>query len=307
MARYALGRVAQLVLVTLGVTLLIYAAVFAIPGDPIRALAGQQALDPQVIANLHAKYHLDEPLLGQYGRYLLGLLHGDLGTDFHGRSVVDLMSQRWPVTINLALTAWFFELVFGVALGMFGAVRHGKVSDRLILVGSVAVISIPVFVLAYTAQILLGVNAGVFPIAGIQAGWPMSYLLPALVLASFGIISVSRLVRASVIENLHADYVRTARASGLRTMTTNRHVLRNSMIPVVTYLAIDLGFLLGGTVLIEGVFNLPGIGQLLFGSIQQQQGTVVVGVATILVLIFLSINLVVDLLYGTLDPRIRHV
>jgi ABC-type dipeptide/oligopeptide/nickel transport system permease component len=308
MGRYLLGRFAQLLLVFVGVTLLIYLAVFALPGDPIRNLAGHQQLPPATIADIRHQYHLDESFWQQYGRYMLGVLHGNFGTDFYGESVWSLMKDGWPVTLQLASMAWVFEIVIGAVLGVVTALRRGRLSDHTVLVLSVAIISIPAFVAAFAAQLLLGVKAGIFPIAGNEDGWPLSYILPALVLAAFGAASVTRLTRSSMIQSLQADYIRTAMAKGLpRSRIVIRHALRNSLIPVLTYVAIDLGYLLGGTVVVEGVFNLPGVGQLLFTSIRQQQGTVVVGVATALVMIFLLLNLLVDVMYGLLDPRIRVV
>lgn len=308
MSRYVIGRVLQLLFVFVGVTLLIYLAVFTLPGDPIRNLAGHQQLPPDTIASIRHLYHLDEPFWQQYGRYIGGVLHGNFGTDFYGQSVLSLMSQRWPVTLQLASMAWVFEIVLGVGFGVLSALRRGKPSDSTILLISVGLISIPAFVAAFAAQLLLGVKAGIFPIAGNQDGWPMSYILPALVLGAVGAASVTRLTRSSMIQTLHADFIRTAIAKDLpwRRIVV-RHALRNSLIPVLTFVALDLGYLLGSTVVVEGVFNLPGIGQLLFTSIQQQQGSVVVGVATALVMIFLLLNLVVDILYGMLDPRIRVV
>ncbi|NEE04047.1 ABC transporter permease [Phytoactinopolyspora halotolerans] len=307
MGRYIVSRLAQLVIVFFGVTLLIYAAVWALPGDPIRALAGDRPLSESVINALRDEHNLDDPLLVQYLKYMGGLLSGDFGTDFSGRPVWDQMAQRWPVTMRLALTAWVIEAIVGIVLGLIAALRRGRWPDHTILLFSIAVISIPIFVLAYTAQLVLGVNAGIFPVSGISDGWPRSYILPALILAAFGTAQVGRLVRASVLENLRADYVRAAVAKGLsRRRVVSVHVLRNSLIAAVTFLGIELGFLLGGTIVIEGVFNVPGVGQLLFRSLQTQEGAVVVGVATALVLIFLLANLVVDLLYGVLDPRIRH-
>jgi ABC-type dipeptide/oligopeptide/nickel transport system permease component len=307
MAGYAVRRLLQAAVVFAGVTMLIYASVFVLPGDPIRALSPNRPLPPNVVAELRRHFDLDAPLWAQYGRYVGNVLRGNLGTDFFGRPVLDLMKERWPVTLRLAATAWFFEIVLGVGLGVWAALRRGRVADHVILVAGIAVISIPAFVLAFTAQLLLGVKAGIVPVAGVEEGWPRSYLLPGLVLGSFGLASVSRLVRSSVLENLGAGYVRTAYAKGQTTRrVVVRHVLRNSLIAAVTYLALDLGMLLGGTIIVEGIFNLPGIGQLLFTGIQQQNGPVVVGVATTLVLVFLLLNLVVDLLYGVLDPRIRY-
>lgn len=306
MGRYTVRRLVELVIVFLGVTLLIYFAVFILPGDPIRNMAGRQQLPAETIADIRRHYHLDEPFWSQYGRYLLGLLHGDFGTDFHGDNVAGLMQSRWPVTLRLAGMAWLFEVVIGIGLGVVAALRRGKASDHTILVLAVVIIGIPVFVSAYTAQLVFGVRAEWFPIAGISDGWPESYILPAMVLGAFGFASVSRLTRSSMVESLQSGYVRTAVAKSLPwSRIVTRHALRNSLVAVLTYLALDLGYLLGGTVVIEGVFNLPGIGQLLFTSIRQQEGPVVVGVATALILIFLSLNLIVDLLYGLLDPRIR--
>ncbi|WP_129668219.1 ABC transporter permease [Phytoactinopolyspora endophytica] len=307
MGRYIVSRLAQLVIVFFGVTLLIYLAVWALPGDPIRAMAGDRPLSESVINAMREEHNLNDPVLVQYLKYMGDLLTGDFGTDFNGRSVSDQMVQRWPVTLRLAVTAWLIEIVVGIGLGVIAALRRGRWPDYTILLFSIAVISIPIFVLGYTAQLVLGVNAGIFPVSGVADGWPASYILPAVILSAFGLASVARLVRASVLENLRADYVRAAVAKGMsRRRVVSVHVLRNSLIAAVTFLGVELGFLLGGTVVVEGIFNVPGVGQLLFRSLQTQEGAVVVGVATALVLIFLLANLVVDLLYGVLDPRIRH-
>lgn len=307
MGTYALRRAAQACGVFLGITMLIYAFVYLIPGDPIKALSPGRPLPANVVVTLRERYNLNDPAWEQYLKYLKGLLHGNLGTDFYGRSVAGLMGERWPITLRLAGTAWLFEIIFGIGLGVWSATRRNCISDRVILLVGVGLISVPAFVLALAGQLLFGVKAGLVPIAGIEDGWPRSYLLPAVVLASFGLASVSRLVRSSVIENLRADYVRTAYAKGLTTRrVVLRHILRNSLVAAVTYLALDLGYLLGGTVVVEGIFNLPGIGQLLFTSIQQKNGPTVVGIGTLLVMVFLVLNLAVDLLYGVLDPRIRH-
>lgn len=306
MTRFLLWRVLHMVIVFVGVTLIIYFAVWTLPGDPIRVLAGNRTVSPSTEAALRARYHLNEPFIQQYFHYVVGLLRGDLGTNFEGRPVSQLMSQAWPVTAKLGITAWLLESVLGLLLGVVAAVRHRRLADHVILVVSIAIISAPVFVLAYTAQLVLGVNLKWFPVAGVSEGWPRSYILPSLILAAFGIATVTRLVRTNVLENLRADYTRTAYAKGLSPLRVIvRHVMRNSLIPAVTVLAIDLGYLLSGAIVIEGVFNLPGIGQLLFISVANQEGTVVVGVASILVVIFLLANLVVDVLYGILDPRVR--
>ncbi|MFC5746767.1 ABC transporter permease [Actinomadura rugatobispora] len=307
MWRYVLRRLLQAIPVFIGTTLLIYAMVFALPGDPIQALAGDKPIPETVRQTLRERYNLDDPLLVQYGKYMLGLLQGDLGENYTGQKVSEMLSGRWGVTIQLALTAWIFELVVGIGLGVWAGLRRGKLADTLVLGGTTLMIAVPVFVLGYTAQILLGVHWSIFPTAGTDDGWPLSYLLPGMVLGSLGLSYVARLTRTSLAENLRADYVRTARAKGLtRARVVGRHTLRNSLIPVVTYLGVDFGTLMGGAIVTEGIFNLPGIGQQVFQSIQLKEGPVVVGAVTVLVLIFLLVNLVVDLLYGVLDPRIRY-
>lgn len=307
MSRYLTRRAVELAVVFIGVTLIVFLMVFALPGDPIAALGGDRPLPANVVAELRSRYHLDEPVLQQYLRYLGGLFTGDLGTTFQGQSVAERMSSRWPVTITLALTAWGIEVVLGVLLGLFAGLRKGRFGDRFVLAGTILATSIPVFVVAVTAQLVLGVKLGWFPVAGTSAGWPTAYLLPATVVAIFGLASVTRLMRGSVIDTLNSDFVRTLRAKGLRERrVVGVHVMRNSALPVMTYLAIDLGYLLGGTVVVEGVFNLPGVGQMLFQAIRTHEGPTVVGVSTALILIFLLTNLLVDLMSSVLDPRIRH-
>lgn len=261
-----------------------------------------------VVHDLEVKYHLNEPFLEQYGRYLLGLVHGNFGTSVDtGQSVSTLMRQAWPVTVTLALTAWGIEMVLGIVSGVIAAVRRGRAFDRLVMFLSILAVSVPIFVAAYTAQVLLGVHLHVLPVAGTQDGWPVSYLLPGFVLALFSLATVSRLTRASLLETLAKEYVLTAIAKGLpRRWVIGKHALRNAIIPVITYLGIDLGFLLSGAVVIEGVFNLPGVGLLIFNAIQNKDGAVVVGVATLFVLVFLLGNLAVDVLYAVLDPRVRY-
>ena len=306
MGRYIIRRLLQAVPVIIGTTFMIFALVFALPGDPIRALSGDKPISPAVYAELQDRYNLDDPLLSQYAQYMVGLVQGDFGQSFRGREVADIMVERFPVTIKLAVVAFLFEILIGIAAGVLAGLRRGSLIDNLVLVSTTIVVSIPVFVLGFTAQILLGVKLGWFPIAGTSDGW-YSYLLPGLVLGALSLAYVARLTRTSLVENVRADYVRTATAKGLpRSRVIGRHALRNSLIPVVTYLGIDLGALMGGAIVTEGIFNLPGIGQQVFLSIKAQEGPVVVGIVTALVLVFILANLVVDVLYAVLDPRIRY-
>lgn len=306
MGRYIIRRLLQALPVVIGTTFMIFALVFALPGDPIRALSGDKPISPAVYAELQDRYNLDDPLLSQYAQYMVGLVQGDFGQSFRGREVADIMAERFPVTIKLALVAFLFEIVIGIAAGVLAGLRRGSFIDNLVLVSTTVVVSIPVFVLGFTAQILLGVRLGWFPIAGVSEGW-YSYLLPGLVLGALSLAYVARLTRTSLVENMRADYVRTATSKGLpRSRVVGRHALRNSLIPVVTYLGIDLGALMGGAIVTEGIFNLPGIGQQVFLSIKAQEGPVVVGIVTALVLVFILANLIVDVLYAVLDPRIRY-
>ena len=306
MGRYLTRRTLQIIPVFVGTTFLIFALVFAIPGDPIRALAGERPLAESTYQELRDRYNLDDPLLVQYGKYMGGLVQGDFGSDFRGREVTDIMAERFPVTIRLTLFAFAFELVLGLLAGVLAGLRRGSFVDNLVLVTTVAVVSIPVFVLGFTAQILFGVKLGWLPIAGLYQGWT-SYLLPGMVLGALSLAYVARLTRTSLVENLRADYVRTATAKGMpRSRVVGRHALRNSLIPVVTFLGVDLGALMGGAIVTEGIFNIPGVGQQVFLSIQQQESTVVVGIVTALVLVFILANLLVDVLYAVLDPRIRY-
>jgi peptide/nickel transport system permease protein/oligopeptide transport system permease protein len=307
MGRYVIRRLLQTIPVLLGTTFIIFAAVFYLPGDPVQSLAGDRPIPKSVDLQLRARYGLDDPLPVQYGHYLWRLAHGDLGTSFEGDKVTELLSARWPVTLKLGLTAWALEAFFGIGLGLAAGMRRGGVFDQSVLILTTLVISLPALALAFMAQYALGVQLGWFPVAGTAAGWPRAYILPATILAALDLGFVARLTRSNVIQNRRAEYVRTAISKGLGPWrVVGKHMLRNSLIPVLTYLALSFGYLMGGAVLIEGIFNLPGIGQLVVQSIQAQEGTVVVGVCTLLVLVFLLTNLVVDVLYAVLDPRIRY-
>jgi ABC-type dipeptide/oligopeptide/nickel transport system permease component len=306
MGRYVARRLLLTIPVLLGASFLIFAMVYALPGDPIRALAGDRPLSPAVAAQLRADFNLNDPLAIQYVKYLGNLVQGDLGTDFRGREVTDTISQRLPVTAKLTLVAILFETIIGLTAGVLAGIRRNGFFDNLVLVSTTLIISIPILVLGFMSQYFLGLKWELFPIAGINEGW-YSYLLPGLVLASGSLAYVARLTRTSIAENMKADYVRTAKAKGLpyRTIIT-RHTLRNSLIPVVTFIGADIGSTLGGAIVTEAVFNIPGIGRAVFDAIGGQEGAVVVGIVTLMVFFFVFFNLVVDVLYAVLDPRIRY-
>jgi oligopeptide transport system permease protein len=202
--------------------------------------------------------------------------------------------------------AVLFESIIGLAAGVLAGIRRNGYFDNLVLVSTTLIISIPILVLGFMTQYFLGLKFGWFPIAGINEGW-YSYLLPGLVLASGSLAYVARLTRTSIAENMKADYVRTAKAKGLTNRTViMRHTLRNSLIPVVTFIGADIGGLLGGAIVTEAVFNIPGLGRAVFDAIRGQEGAVVVGIVTLMVFFFVFFNLIVDVLYAVLDPRIRY-
>lgn len=308
MTGYILRRVLQAIPVLIGTTFLIYFMVFALPGDPIVALFGDKTPNPAVVAQLREQYHLDQPFIVQYLNYLGGLLRGDFGTSFSGEPVSDILARTFPVTIRLAIIALAIEMFFGIFVGLISGLRKGKLFDGTSLVISLVLISLPIFVIAFVAQFVFGITLGWFrPTVG--PGAPMQDLiLPAIVLATISLAQIVRLTRASVIDTNGLDFVRTAYSKGLkRRRIIPVHILRNSLIPVVTYLATDFGVLLVGATVTEGIFNVPGVGRTLYQAIIRGEGPTVVSFVTVMVLIYLVVNLIVDLLYAVLDPRIRYV
>jgi oligopeptide transport system permease protein len=304
--KYIVRRLLQMIPVVLGTTFLIYTLVFAIPGNPVEGRCGERPCPPNYVAAFNAEYNLDKPLLVQYALYLGKLVQGDLGTNFYGNSVAHELAIRWPTTIKLALMAIIIEIIVGISAGILAGIRRGKFTDNLVTVTTLLLISIPVFVIGNLAQLIFGVRLGWFPVTATH-GTFYELILPAFVLASLSVAYVARLMRTNLVENLRADYVRTARAKGLsHSRTVGVHTLRNSLIPVITYIGIDLGALMGGAIVTERIFNINGVGNFLYRSINQKDGVAVVGTITMLVLVFLLANLIVDILYGVLDPRISN-
>ena len=304
---YTGKRLLQVIPVLLGATFLIYFMVFAMPGDPIVALFGDKTPPPQVIEALRERYHLDQPFIVQYLYFLGGIFRGDLGTSFSGQPVSEILAQTFPVTLRLAVLAIFFEMVAGISVGLISGLRKGGIFDASALVVSLILISLPIFVIAFVAQYIFGIQLGWFRTT-VSTGAPIQDLiLPAIVLATISFAQISRLTRASVIDTDTQDFVRTAASKGLsRSRIVPVHVLRNSLIPVVTYLAVDFGVLMVGATVTEGIFNVPGVGRTLYQAIIRGEGPTVVSFVTVMVLIYLVVNLLVDLLYAVLDPRIRY-
>jgi oligopeptide transport system permease protein len=307
MGWYIARRIAVMVPVFLGATLLIYGMVFLLPGDPLAAIAGDRPLTPAVAAQLRARYQLDDPFIVQYLHYLGGVLHGDLGRAYSGLPVSDVLAHAFPVTLRLSLIALAVEAVLGIGFGLIAGLRAGGLFDSTVLITGLVIIAIPIFVLGFLAQFVFGVRLGIAPVTVGQRATFTRLLLPGIVLGSVTFAYVVRLTRSAVAANAHADYVRTATAKGLsRPRVVTVHILRNSLIPVVTFLGADLGALMGGAIVTEGIFNIHGIGGVLYQAVTRQEAPTVVSIVTVLVLIYLLTNLMVDLLYAALDPRIRY-
>jgi peptide/nickel transport system permease protein/oligopeptide transport system permease protein len=292
--------------VLLGTILLVYGLVFLTPGDPIRRLAGSKPISESTYNEITHRYHLDQPFVVQYLYYLNGIVHGDLGATFTGRDVSDIIKERFPVTFKLTLGAFSVEVVMGLALALIAALKRRTLADTGILVYTLVMITIPVIVLGFILQYVFGVKLGWFPVAGIQDGWK-SYVLPSLTLGLGAAAALGRLARSNILDNMAGEHIRAAVARGLpRRRVVGRHVMKNSLVPIVTILGLDLAYLMGGAVLTERIFNLPGLGNALFTGIATENGPLVVGLVTLSAIIFVFTILIVDLLCARIDPRISY-
>lgn len=300
-------RLLQLIPVFFGATFLIYFMVFSLPGDPIAALFGDRQPPQATIDALRAQYQLDQPLIVQYVNYLVNLFQGNWGKTYSGQPVVDVMARAFPITARLAILALLFEAVFGLVVGLVAGLRKGGIIDTSALVISLLLISVPTFVVGFVLQLVFGIKLG-WARATVSPAAPWDELiLPAIVLATVSFAYIVRLTRSSVSENLSADFVRTATAKGLsRPRVVIVHVLRNSLVPVVTYLGVDLGSLMVGAIVTEGIFNINGVGGTIYRAVTIGEGPTVVSFVAIMVIIIMLANLLVDLLYAWLDPRIRY-
>ncbi|MEU3604370.1 ABC transporter permease [Streptomyces sp. NPDC035033] len=309
MGRYVARRLLQMIPVFFGTTALIFFLVYSLPGDPVLGLFGDKGADPSTLAAKRHELGLDRPILVQYADYMWGIIgHLDFGTQIrNGRPVTEVLGDAFPVTIQLAALAFAFELVFGIGLGIIAGLRAGRLADNAILIFTLLIISIPVFVLGFLIKMVFA-----FQLGWIQPNVSNDQLLsemiaPAIVLGGLSLAYVARLTRTSMAENLRADYMRTAVAKGLpKRRVIGVHLMRNSMIPVVTFLGTDIGALMGGAVVTEGLFNVKGVGGLIYESISRREGSTLVGLVTVLVVVYLVTSLLIDLLYAVLDPRIRY-
>ncbi len=308
MGRYVLRRLLQLIPVFIGTTFLIYYLVWAVPGDPFAGKCGERPCPASYVQLMTEKFNLDQPVYVQYFTYMKNLFQGDFGQTFGGQSINDLIVAAYPNTIKLAIVALIIEGVIGLAAGVLTGLRRNGFLDNLVLVSTLFLIALPVFVLAFVLQQIFSFQLNIVS-PTVQNNPPTfgDLILPGFVLGSASMAYIARLARTSIAENRRADYVRTAIAKGLpMKRVVGVHLLRNSLIPVVTFLGTDLGALMGGAIITEGIFNINGIGRVVFRAIVTKEGATVVSVVVILVLIYLLTNLLVDLLYAALDPRIRY-
>jgi ABC-type dipeptide/oligopeptide/nickel transport system permease component len=305
MPRFLLRRFLLAVPVLLGVATLVFSLIHLIPGDPAVAMLGEGA-DPEQVDRLRRELGLDRPLLEQYGRYVTGLLRGDLGTSLRTmQPVTEVIGERVPATIELALVAMVVAISIALPLGVLAAVWRGTAVDQAAMTLALAGISMPNFWLGPLLALVLGVELGWLPVSG--RGTAAHLVLPAATLGFALAAILARMTRASVLEELRELYVTAARARGAsRVRAIVRHAFRNSLIPVVTLIGLQFGVVLTGAVITETIFAWPGIGRLLIQSIGFRDYPLVQGCILLIAVTYVGVNLITDVVYGWLDPRIRY-
>jgi peptide/nickel transport system permease protein len=317
-ARYLLRRLLQVVPVAAGIVLLAFVVIHTAPGDPVVALGGEHG-DEAYYAFIRAKFGLDRPLPEQLLAYVTSVLRGDLGQSYvHGRPVAHVVVERLPATLLLMGTALALSSITGVGLGVLAARRADRPADLAVRAGALLAHATPSFWLAQLAAITLALGTGLFPVQGITdprqawTGWRYALdvlhhlALPALVLAAGELALTTRLTRTGVLEALGTDYARTARAKGLSERAVIRHALRNALLPVVTIIGGRAGMLFTGAVLVETVFAWPGLGQLMLSSILTRDIPVLLGLFVLVSLAVIAANMLTDVAYAWLDPRVRY-
>ena len=306
MLRYIGRRLLQTIPVFFGATFLIFAMVYLMPGDPVAALGGDRGLSDSAAAQIRAQYNLDKPFWMQYLLYLKGVFTLDFGKAFNGQPVIDLIAGAFPVTIRLALYAMAIETILGITLGVIAGVKRGGWFDSTVLVLSLALISVPTFVLGFVLQFFLGVKLGWLPTTASNSVTFESLTMPAMVLGGVSLAYVIRLTRQSVSQNVSADYVRTARAKGLiKRKAITRHALRTALIPMGTFFAFALTGLFTGAAITETVFTWHGLGEYSITSISTADINGTVAVVAFSGTMTLIGALLSDVLVAVIDPRVR--
>ena len=303
MGRFLIRRVLRTLVVVWGVVTVVF-IIIRLSGDPISLMVAPET-PPEEIELVRDRMGLNDPLVVQYGVYLRNLVQGDFGTSIRFRQdALEVVVERIPVTLQIAAAAFAVAIVIALPVGVLSAVRPNSLIDQVAMVLALVGQAVPTFFLGIVLILVFAVRFRWFPTSGIES--PLGYVLPAITLGAFAMASITRLTRAAMLEVLSQDYVRTARAKGLRpSLVLNRHALRNALVPVVTIMGLQFGALLGGSVVTETVFALPGMGRLIVQAIGNRDYPVVQAGVFLIALAFVLVNLIVDLLYAVLDPRIR--
>lgn len=310
--RFLARRVAYSLVVLLGVLVVVFALVQLVPGDPVRIALGTR-YTPEAYEALRSASGLDRPILAQFVGYLAGAVRGDLGVSFrNGDPVWDILIERLPATVSLAVVGIVIALLIALPAGIFSALREGRVSDAVVRVTSQFGVSIPDFWMGILLIALFSTTLGWFPTSGYRplfgdpVGWLSHVVLPGLTVGLVAGAIMTRYVRSAVLDVAAAGYVRTARSKGLPPrVVTFRHTVRNALVPILTITGIQLATILGGVIVVEVVFAWPGLGRLVFNAVASRDYPVIQGAVLLIAVLFLLINLVVDLLYAVVDPRIR--
>ncbi len=314
MGAFIIRRLLALVPLLLLITFIVFALVLVIPGDPAQTLAGGTKADPATVVRLRHQLHLDEPLVAQYWRWLTHAARGDLGRPLFGgtQTVGQGIASRFPVTLGLTLGAMFVSLLIGIPGGILAGLRPGTWFDRGVTFGTSVGIAVPDFWLAMLLVVLLAVKTHLLPAIGYVGfsqsplEWCKDMVLPCTALGLAGGATIARQLRGSLIDVLDQDYIRTARAMGLRGRTViGKYALKNAAMPVLTLVGLQFAYLLGGTFIIEQIFSIPGMGRYILGAIDLKDLPVIQGVVLVTAVIFVLVNLVVDLCYGLLNPKVR--
>lgn len=307
MLEYIIRRLLLMIPVLLGVMFVTFLLMFVVPGDPISNMMGQRAND-KVIERIRAELHLDNPWPIQFGRYVLRILKGDLGKSYvTHRSVAQDLKEKLPNTAKLAISTMIIATTMGVLIGILAAVYHNTWIDRLVMVFALFFISAPVFWFGLILIYVFGMWLGWFPISGMGDGSIKYMILPAFTLGTRGAAFLARMTRSTMLEVIRNDYIRTARSKGLgEKVVIFKHTLKNAMIPIITIIGMDFASYLNGSVLTESIFSWPGFGRYVVQAINKRDFQVIAGSVLVGAIIFVVANLLVDLTYGFLDPRIRY-
>lgn len=305
MLSYTGKRLLQTIFVLLGISLITFVLLQVVPGDPV-ALMLEKRADPETIAKVRKELGLDLPYYVQYLNFIKGAIHLDFGTSYFTKEVVtDALIRCFKVTVKLACMSFIFASVIGIPCGIFAAVKRGKGIDTVVMVLSIVGVSAPAFWVAIILQILFGLKLNVLPISGFDT--PASYILPSLALGARYAGNIARITRTSMLEVLGQDYIRTAKAKGaMRWAVILKHALKNAMIPIVTLVGTDFGYMLTGSMLIEKVFSIPGIGKLAVDAMSNRDLPLLECTVMYIAFVFVVVNLIVDVSYAFLDPRIRY-